>query len=98
MEDDSCSSSPKTKPCAAVTATKTTPLGLALRQGLTLDILKDLLWADSDVTLTTIDPITRLYPFAAAASKGYELDVVYTLLNAHPQVLNHPPMHQVSVQ
>lgn len=71
------------------TATATTPLGLALELGLPLDILKELLWADSDVTLTTMDPSTGLYPFAVAASKGYELDVVYTLLNAHPQVLNH---------
>lgn len=64
-------------------------LGLAISLGVSLDILKELLWADSDLTLTTIDPVTGLYPFATAASKGYDLDVVYTLLIAHPQVLNH---------
>lgn len=66
----------------------TTPLALALTMDLPLDILRNLLWADSDCALTTIDPLTGLYPFATAATKCYDLDVVYTLLNAHPQVLN----------
>jgi hypothetical protein len=96
--------------------TATTPIALALNHGLPLDILKELLWADSDTTLTTtttaiaaataaaaaapstttttvsassIDSTTDLYPFALAASMGYDLDVIYTLLTAHPQVLQY---------
>lgn len=74
-------------PCSG--AYLTTPIGFALENRLGLETIKELLWADSDVTLTTIDKKTGLYPFAVAASSGYDLDVVYTLLSAHPQVLQH---------
>jgi hypothetical protein len=101
-----------TSPATSI-KTATTPIALALNHGLPLDILKELLWADSDTTLTTtttaiaaataaaapsttttvatssIDSTTELYPFALAASMGYDLDVIYTLLTAHPQVLQY---------
>jgi len=70
------------------TTTSTLPIGLALEKGLTLEVLKELLWAESDVSLNMKDSRTGLYPFALAASKDYDLDVIYTLLNGHPQVLN----------
>ena len=89
-----CTSSAKDQDDENITApfpsSSILPLHLALELGLSLDLLKDLLWADSDATLTTVDPRTGFYPFAVAALKGYDLDVIYTLLNAHPQVLlNH---------
>ena len=71
----------------------TMPISMALTKGLSLDILKELLWADSDMSLMTKDLTTGLYPFALAAAShhedsDYDLDVVYTLLNAHPQALS----------
>ena len=79
-------------------------VGIDAMQYLSLDILKELLWADSDMSLMTKDLTTGLYPFALAAAShhedsDYDLDVVYTLLNAHPQALSlQLPHHQHQLQ
>jgi hypothetical protein len=66
-----------------------TPLSLALHMKLPTDILSELLAVDSYATLGMAHPGSGMYPFAAAASRDYELDVIFSLLVAHPQILGH---------
>eukprot|EP00934_Nitzschia_sp_Nitz4_P000374 Nitzschia sp. Nitz4//scaffold89_size161592//97391//98893//NITZ4_002386-RA/size161592-processed-gene-0.16-mRNA-1//1//CDS//3329559640//374//frame0 len=62
-------------------------LALALEYKLPVHILHQLLRVESDETLCTMDDETGLFPFALAATKGYDIETIYDLLRAHPQVL-----------
>lgn len=64
-----------------------TPLAFALRFRHSVKVVESLLAADSDTTLSTMDPVTKLYPFALAASQDYDLTTIFKLLISHPQVL-----------
>jgi ankyrin repeat protein len=66
-----------------------TPLSLALDRKLPVAILQELLKADSHITLGMVDPLLGLYPFCVAAARDYDLDVIYSLLVANPQVIGY---------
>jgi hypothetical protein len=68
-----------------------TPLCLALDRQLPYHlVVKELLLADSSHgTLGRMDPVSGLYPFCLAATNHYELEVIYELLIANPQVIGY---------
>jgi hypothetical protein len=67
-----------------------TPICLALDRLLPYHLVKELLLADSsNATLGRMDPVSGLYPFCLAATNHYELEVIYELLIANPQVIGY---------
>ena len=66
-----------------------TPLSLALDRKLPTGLLQELLKVDAHATLGVVDPSTGLFPFCVAASRDYDLEVIYSLLVANPQVIGN---------
>ena len=54
-----------------------------------LVLLQELLKVDAHATLGVVDPSTGLFPFCVAASRDYDLEVIYSLLVANPQVIGN---------
>ena len=66
-----------------------TPLNLALDRKLPVGIIRELLRVDSHATLGMLDSKSGFYPLGTAAVRDYDLDLIYSLMLANPQVIGY---------